>query len=721
MSAANNPQSKQTKQSWASAFSAFIDRRALIMLFLGFSAGIPILLIFSSLSLWLGEAGISKSAVTMFSWAALGYSFKFVWAPLIDEIPVPYLTKKLGRRRAWLLIAQCLIIVAIAIMAMSNPILGQSALIQMALGAVLLGFSAATQDIVIDAYRIELAEREMQTVLASTYNAGYRIGMIVAGAGALFIAASLGTAKGNYIYEAWQSTYFVMAAVMLIGIVTTLVIREPIVERIDKMYARADYVRLVVVFFCAVASFVAGFIGLGQLLVQIQINDPFLSFALEACRFIGSAIIAFVVGASLVKLGVVNRQMAMETWVAPIADFFKRYGFKLALVLLLLIGFFRISDIIAGVISNIFYQDMNFSKEQIAEAVKIYGVLFSLLGGFLGGLLSQRFNIMKMMFIGAILASSTNLIFIGLVKSGQSLTPVTVKIGEQQYQVNSDEVGYWQIDVPKTVLQQATQIETTIAYRHADMSTQTSLPYLVAQPNQAMQIQLLPVTRDNLINNKDASEKSIVIEGQIAGVDLKKPNLQQDIHVVLDGKHYPVKLEESGHFTTTISGAVLAQASYPHILVHYEYAEGQFIEDEVAYTVDLSASAAELSNHIDSLAYIDGQQDNYLVSGKVIKPYSKYWLYFAIVVDNLASGLAGAVFIAFLSSLTSVSFTAVQYAIFSSLMTLTPKILGGYSGTIVTKIGYPDFFLMTTLIGIPILFLIVWVARLLKQHESAQN
>ena len=105
----------------------------------------------------------------------------------------------------------------------------------------------------------------------------------------------------------------------------------------------------------------------------------------------------------------------------------------------------------------------------------------------------------------------------------------------------------------------------------------------------------------------------------------------------------------------------------------------------------------------------------------MIKPYSKAWLYFAIIVDNLASGLAGAVFIAFLSSLTSVSFTAVQYAIFSSLMTLTPKILGGYSGTIVTKIGYPDFFLMTTLIGIPILILVIWVARLLKQHENLTN
>ncbi len=121
--------------------------------------------------------------------------------------------------------------------------------------------------------------------------------------------------------------------------------------------------------------------------------------------------------------------MAKETWIAPILDFFKRYGVKLALVLLFLIGFFRISDIIAGVISNVFYQDLNFSKEQIAEAVKVYGVIFSLVGGFLGGLLAQRMNIMKLMFVGAVLASSTNLIFIGLVKSENRLIWWMSKLG----------------------------------------------------------------------------------------------------------------------------------------------------------------------------------------------------------------------------------------------------------------------------------------------------
>ena len=174
----HDPHQPVAKKSWGEALSAYKDRRALIMLFLGFSAGIPILLIFSSLSLWLREAGIDRSTVTMFSWAALGYSFKFIWAPLIDAIPLPVLTKKLGKRRAWLLTAQCLIILAILIMASVNPV--NQSLVLMAMGAVLLGFSSATQDIVIDAYRIELAETSMQTILSATYNAGYRIGMIVA-------------------------------------------------------------------------------------------------------------------------------------------------------------------------------------------------------------------------------------------------------------------------------------------------------------------------------------------------------------------------------------------------------------------------------------------------------------------------------------------------------------------------------------------------------------
>lgn len=706
---------------WKSAFTAFLDRRALIMLFLGFSAGIPILLIFSSLSLWLGEAGIDKSAVTFFSWAALGYSFKFVWAPLVDELPVPVLTKLLGRRRAWLLIAQLLIICAISIMAFSDPSLGQSYLYQMAAGAVLLGFSAATQDIVIDAYRIELAETQMQTVLASTYNAGYRIGMIVAGAGALFLAAYLGTAKGNYIYEAWKWTYLAMAAVMLVGIATTLCIREPQVDRVRKEYKRVDYYRLVAVFFVSVVSFVLSYVYSGKLtemLIQLwTIKDSFALFCFEALRFIGSGAVAFMVGSSLVKMGAVNKQMAYETWVNPVADFFKRYGVKLALVLLLLIGFYRISDIIAGVISNVFYQDLNFTKEQIAEAVKVYGVIFSLVGGFLGGLLAQRMNIMKLMFVGAILASSTNLIFIGLVKSGQPLNDVVINVGEQSFKAQADETGAWAIKVPVEQLQANERLTATASFQNdTSQPVSVTLPY-ISQTGASTALLVLPITADNVIDQRE-SEGSIVVRGQYLATLAEN----QSIKLSLDGQSFDAKLDKEGVFSAAIPAQLLLDSNSKKlnaILMQNERAQQH---TALNYQVDPAAAKSVTLDFdlqpINLNKAVDGQLE---VKGKVIKEYSSNWLYFAIIVDNLASGLAGAAFIAFLSSLTSVSFTAVQYAIFSSLMTLTPKILGGYSGTIVSNIGYPNFFLLTTLIGIPILILVVWVAKLLREHAAEQS
>lgn len=711
---------------WVSAFKAFLDRRALIMLFLGFSAGIPILLIFSSLSLWLGEAGIDKSAVTFFSWAALGYSFKFVWAPLIDELPVPVLTKALGRRRAWLLIAQCLIVVAICTMAFSDPALGHAYLVQMAVGAVLLGFSAATQDIVIDAYRIELAETEMQTVLASTYNAGYRIGMIVAGAGALFLAAHLGTAKGNYIYEAWKMTYLTMAAVMSVGIITTLLVREPKVNRVYKNYKSSDYYRLVFVFFVAVISFVLTYIYSGQITEAISkagnIEDSASLFGLEALRFLTATGTAILVGYILVKMGVVNQQMAKETWIAPILDFFKRYGVKLALVLLLLIGFFRISDIIAGVISNVFYQDLNFSKEQIAEAVKVYGIIFSLLGGFLGGLLAQRMNIMKLMFVGAVLASSTNLIFIGLVKSGQPLDMVDVQVGDNHYKVKPDEVGYWKLKVPSSSFTGTKQIDVKAGYALPNQQADTIVRVqpLVTTHSEHVPLQILPLMGSDKISSK-SSEGSVVVRGQYFGKVLTPT---QKVVVSLDGQNFDAKMtDQKGVFNAAIDMQKLLSSPSKQLTASVVDGNQKVLSISHHYEVaSTSVPKAELDVNIEPLSYIDTQSGKEVeLSGKVIKPYSSLWLYCAIVLDNLASGLAGAAFIAFLSSLTSVSFTAVQYAIFSSLMTLTPKLLGGYSGTIVSNIGYPNFFLMTTLIGIPILILVVWVGKLLKDHQTHET
>ncbi len=213
---------KQTgeRKGWIQSANSFRHPRVITMLFLGFSAGLPIMLIFSSLSLWLREAGIDRSVVTFFSWAALGYSFKFVWAPLVDSLPLPVLTRQFGRRRAWILLAQSMIIGSIILMSSFDPALNQFNLSYLAIAAVLLGFSSATQDIVIDAYRIESAGPELQALMSSTYIAGYRVGMLVAGAGALYIASGLGSTAETYSYVAWKSTYLVMASFMLLGIFT---------------------------------------------------------------------------------------------------------------------------------------------------------------------------------------------------------------------------------------------------------------------------------------------------------------------------------------------------------------------------------------------------------------------------------------------------------------------------------------------------------------------
>ncbi|MGP4788426.1 AmpG family muropeptide MFS transporter [Psychrobacter sp. 1Y11] len=501
----STPKPSIEKKSLSESLKAYLDRRAIIMLFLGFVAGIPILLIFSSLSLWLREAGIDRSVVTMFSWAALGYAFKFIWAPLIDAVPLPILTKMLGRRRSWILVSQLLIITAICIMAGVNPA-NEGSLFLMAVGAVLLGFSSATQDIVIDAYRIELAPPSLQAVLSAMYVTGYRLGMIVAGAGALYLADYFGSTEALYSYEAWRNTYWIMAGVMGVGVITTLVIHEPVSQQVLVQRETSDYTRLVLVFAISVIGFVLVFANAGAVLPEVE--GVFTGFVLEVVRMAVSLAAAIGIGYGLVKANLVAPEFARVTWVEPIADFFRRYG-KKALLLLALIGLYRISDIVAGVISNVFYQDMQFTKVDIANAVKLVGVVMAIGGGFLGGLLAQKMRIMRAMMVGAVLACVTNLLF---------------------------------------------------------------------------------------------------------------------------------------------------------ILLTY---------------------------HPGSLPY----------------------MYLAVILDNLAAGLASAVFIAFLSALTSIRFTAVQYSIFSSLMTLLPKVIGGYSGSIVDSTSYPFFFLFTFALGIPILALIYYVDK----------
>src|SRR5699024_10337100 len=204
------------------------------------------------------------------------------------------------------------------------------------------------------------------------------------------------------------------------------------------------------------------------------------------------------------------------------------------------------------------------------------------------------------------------------------------------------------------------------------------------------------------------------------GVNENQLSTEQPIILKLDGKEFPTKLDKAGIFTGSIDGQTLQNASTKTITAIVSFnQENQKIITQMRYQIADKKNTLTIDVDPIQAVKVNNSDDTIEIKGKLIEPYSSGWLYFAIIVDNMASGLAGAAFIAFLSSLTSVSFTAVQYAIISSLMTLTPKILGGYSGTIVSNIGYPKFFFMTTFIGISILILVVWVAKLLREHQNS--
>ena len=497
-----NTTSTNKGMSWAAAFRGLTDRRTLILFFLGISAGLPILLIFSTLSIWLREAGIGRSDVTFFSWAALGYGFKWVWAPLIDRLPLPYM----GRRRSWLL-------VSLVAMALTDPAISA---VPMALAAVALGFASATQDIVIDAYRIEVAEEDNQAILAAAYIAGYRVGMLIAGAGALEIAGFLDGSDG-YSYQAWRVTYLIMAGAMVIGVVTTLLAHEPELHagptEGEKIYTSGDNARFLLLYVFASIGFIGTYIGVSGLIEGLKAGldsslgavGGFIGNTLHMGVTILGGLLVFWVG---IKARVAPPNLVLEGYFNPLLDFMRRYG-RLALLILSLIAVYRIADVVMGVIANVFYTDLGFEKQEVGRITKGFGLIMTILGGFLGGLLTLRYGVMKILFLGALLAAATNLLF-----------------------------------------------------------------------------------------------------------------------------------------------ALLA----------------------------------------------------------VIGPDIRY-LAMVIAADNLSGGVASAAFVAYLSGLTSIRFTAMQYAIFSSIMLLLPKVIGGYSGSMVDAIGYETFFVTTAIMGIPVLVLVALVAR----------
>ena len=499
----------------AETFKNLLHPKFLHMTLFGFSAGIPYYLIFSSLSLWLDQVGVESSSITYFSWAALGYSFKYLWSPLVDRLPIPILSAKMGQRRAWLLLIQLLIILAISLMAFTDPAQSAQALTQMALAVTLLGFSAATQDILIDAWRIEASTDKDIAMLSSVYTVGYRLGMLTSGAGALYVAAYFGTSMENYNYTAWQISYLSMAATILVGVATTLWIKEPQKAK-SLVHSTKDYLAVILIFIIGITVIITVYRSLSPFTAQIQnmlfqwFNNKPLASLLTTLMQLGTSLTFAVLAALLTaKTPMVNTDMIKEVYWHPVHDLFKRHK-KHIWLLVGIICTYRISDIVMGVTANLFYQYKGFDLDEIASIVKTFGLIMTISGGIVGGFLVVRYGIMKIMIIAAILSAATNLLFMVM----------------------------------------------------------------------------------------DGMDKSLI------------------------------------------------------------------------------------------------------------------YLTFMISADNLSQGMALTAFVGFLSLLVNRQFTAVQYAMFSSVMTLFPKILGGYSGGMVEQMGYANFYLMTAIIGIPVVLMLMYAVKI---------
>ncbi len=353
-----------------SFFIIYTQTNVLRMLFLGFSAGLPILLVFGTLSFWLREAGHDLSTIGFFSWIGLLYAFKWVWSPLVDQMPIPVLTIQLGRRRAWLLISQILVSVGLIGIATTDPSQGLSVLIGF---SILTAFASATQDIALDAFRIESGLIEEQGAMAATYQMGYRIAMITASAGTLLLASGFDLTENVYEAEPWMYAYLCMSALMLVGITTTILSIEPAVQAYYKPHGLDTQSRI----------------------------DQWSDWLKNAA-------------------------------IMPFLDFIRRYRLQ-AILLLAMISLYRISDIVMGVMSNPFYLDMGFSKQEIATVSKIFGVIMTILGALVGGSLIKHLGIFKILFIGAALSSLTNLLFAWISVNEPSIGALTLTVSADNF------------------------------------------------------------------------------------------------------------------------------------------------------------------------------------------------------------------------------------------------------------------------------------------------
>lgn len=345
----DTPNVNGTGGSWLSALRLYLQPRVLSMLFLGYSAGLPFFLVFATLSAWLRQAGVVRSTIGMLAWVGIIYSIKFLWAPIVDRVPLPLLHRLLGRRRAWMLLAQIGLAVGLFNLSLGEPAQGVRA---MALGAVWVAFCAATQDIALDAWRIESAVIAEQGAMLAAYQVGYRLALITGSAGALAIAAWAG----------WHASYATMAALTVVGIVTTLLVREPHPKTVTESVAREE-----------------------RVIAWMEARAHWPRPLLNAGEWVMTAV------------------------VCPLLDVFGRYGASLAVLLLFFVGTYRLTEFTMGGMVNPFYIDHHYTLREIAAVVKGYGLAMSLLGVFIAGILIARIGLLRSLVLGSVLIMMSNL------------------------------------------------------------------------------------------------------------------------------------------------------------------------------------------------------------------------------------------------------------------------------------------------------------------------
>ncbi len=336
-----------------------------VMLLLGFASGLPFLLSVGTLGAWLATAHIDVKTIGLMSLANIPYSLKFLWAPLVDNTPLPILHRLLGRRRSWMLASQAGIVAALAGLSQCDPARDLETMIWF---AALLAFSSATQDIAIDAWRIEAARREEQPLMAGVTQLGYRLGLLTAGAGALYLATR----------PSWGGAYLWMAAAMGVGALGALLARrtpEPAGPAAGEETVAS----------AAAAIGLKGRLG-------------------EATRFLYR-----VIG-------------------APFVDFFSRNGLWPSILILLVITLYTLPDRVMGVMANPFYIHQGFTTDDIATVSKLYGIWIGIAGALLGGLIAVKLGPQKTLLFGCALGAASNLAFAWLATQGTSVPAFYVAI-----------------------------------------------------------------------------------------------------------------------------------------------------------------------------------------------------------------------------------------------------------------------------------------------------